>query len=234
MWNSGAFERTLNYSLPANFVGVLDNSLILAFEEDHVVSWMGVADLEGVITSHWRTKLVEPKIPDNRHANEFFPTLVDGNIVLFYRHYPIVRIYDLQGNLLEETQYELHSDIRWVFEKKTLPLAQVAELEESLESWYPLIDHVKTAQDGQHWVVYNGRDLGILDSSFRLGYFEEIFDLGRGYFPRVLGIDTDQARLLVATRSGNSLLQSRSHFGFHPISLEAKKWITARRTSPGQ
>ncbi len=233
--SSGAFEKVLRYSLPVHLVGALNNSLILAFEEEAGASWMGVADVDGRIIehAHWSTKLVEPKSADNSWANEFFPTLVDDNIVLFYRHYPIVRIYDLQGNLLEEVQYEMPPDIRRAFEE-TLPLAQVAELGESLESWYSLVDHVKTAQDGRHWVVYNSHALGILDRNFRLAYFEEIFDLGGRYSPRVLGIDTDQARLLVATRSGNSLLQSRSHFGFHPISLEAKKWITARRTSPGQ
>ena len=79
--------RVLKFASPITLVAVLEDRLILAFENDPV-SLIAVANLDGVITSRWGSKLVEPRNPDNSWANEFFATVVDGGIAVFFLYHP--------------------------------------------------------------------------------------------------------------------------------------------------
>ena len=200
VWNlRGHVERVLKFASPITLVAVLEDRLILAFENDPV-SLIAVANLDGVITSRWGSKLVEPRNPDNSWANEFFATVVDGGIAVFFLYHPIVRVYDLQGNLLDEGRYELRPR-----SKTNPPLEQLEELEEEfLDDRYPLILNIRAASDNQHWVVYNACHFGILDSSFQLIHLERICGPAQGYIPHVLDIDTSHARLLVMNQTSKA------------------------------
>lgn len=191
----GRIAEVIEFDRPVRLLKALDDRLIL--EDLDRETMFSAVDRNGQMLVRFGKPLVLAKNPNNNAANSFFAFFQDGLIRVLFKYYPIYRVYDVDGWLVEEGRYETPDGDR--FQNLNPPLEEVADSAETIESWFPEIMLAKAGSDGLH-IYFAGFTYGLLDRSFRLvvRWFlpnDPVFAAS----PKVFDIDTGSRRLLLSS-----------------------------------
>ncbi len=189
--------RTISFEKTVRIVEILPQGLLLAYPTKD--SLFAVSDFDGEISSRWGDPLLSPNDEDNSWGNQFFAVDAGDGIAVFFVSYPIVRLYDPQGELRSEGEYELPALVADYFRRNTPPLDVLQRTLRKPETRYPLLLSLKRAENG-YFVLFNSFRAGFLNDRFELEWHRKLSSPGRAGPPWVLDLDATTGGVLVLER----------------------------------
>ena len=189
---AGQLVQTISFEEPVRLLKPLQDRLILIDQSGE--SLIRVTDPDGILLHAFGTGLVVPRNPDNAICNEFFALFDGERVMILFKYYPFYRVFSLQGELLDEGEYETPATFKGA--NRLNPTIEVLrESETDFDTWFPFIELAKYHQ-GRILAVFNTFAV-TLDRDFRLLSSQLLVDLKRGFIANPIDIDAENGRILV-------------------------------------